>query len=273
MEIQSSHILTPIERVEENIIMDTVASRREILKQSKILAKSLEKQSKRTEIRIRTRFIRDLEQPEGGTADTPMLRLVRRGDRDSITLRLYMALLWISVARPYDSTVSSRRWAQLLGIDQSTNYRRRVTEAIKRLEDEQLIKVERKKGAVSTIILLDEGGGGRPYKSPSNAKNPKNAWIKVPTSFWQENAFYSLSTPAVAMLLAILADTHKDTGYAWWSVSHFERRIGLSQSTRARGVKELQEKGFLKVKRQPLAIGVGSFSDEHFRNLYKVRLR
>lgn len=243
-----------------------------LVAQSAVLANALKRQTGRDAIPVRSRFVRELGNPIGKVANTPLKNLVRRGDRDGITIRLYLGLLWISTAPPYDSTVSAERWAHLLALDLKTNYRRRVYEAFQRLENEKLIKVKRQPGAVSTVVLLDEGGKGVAYKAPRQARRAADAWIKVPSGLWQKEEFYDLKTPGLAMLLAILADTSPKTGYAWWSPAHFERRIGLSQSTRSRGVGELRDAGLLEIRRKRLEPGEGNFSNDKFRNTYRLTL-
>ena len=122
------------------------------------------------------------------------------------------------------------------------------------------------------MTLLDEGGSGLPYGAPRQARRAEDAWVKVPSGLWQLKEFYDLRTPGLAMLLAILADTSSKTGYAWWSPAHFERRIGLSQSTRSRGVRELSDAGLLEIQRKRLEPGEGSFSNDKFRNTYRLTL-
>ena len=236
------------------------------------LARAIKRQTGREAIPLRSRFIRDVDSPMGNVADTPLRMLVRRGDRDGITLRLYLGLLWLSTAPPYDSSVAADQWGRLLALDLQTNYRRRVYDALKRLEGQRLITVNRKRGTASTITLLDEGGKGIPYNAPRQARRPEDAWIKVPSGLWQKEEFYDLKTPGLAMLLAILADTSPKTGYAWWSPAHFERRIGLSQSTRSRGVGELRDAGLLEIRRKRLEPGEGNFSNDKFRNIYRLTL-
>jgi len=242
----------------------------ELVQRAITMANALKRQTGRNEIPLRTRFLRDVNNPMGKAAITPLSNLVGRGDRDGVTIRLYLGLLWISVARPYDSSVSAERWAQLLALNPETNYRRRIYTALERLENQKLVKVDRRAGAASTITLLDEGGSGQPYSAPVQAGRPENAWVKVPVDLWQREEFYGLKTPGLAMLLVVLADTSPKTGYAWWSPAHFERRIGLSQSTRSRGVAELRDAGLLEVKRKRLEPGVGNFSNDKFRNTYKL---
>ena len=237
-----------------------------------LMANALKRQTNRDAIPLRTRFIRDVNGPMGSVAETPLKNLVRRGDRDGITLRLYLGLLWLSTAPPYDSSVAAEQWAHLLALDPQSNYRRRVYDALRRLENQKLIKIDRKQGTASTVTLLDEGGSGVPYKAPKQARRAEDAWVKVPSGLWQLKEFYDLKTPGLAMLLAILADTSPKTGYAWWSPAHFERRIGLSQSTRSRGVGELRDAGLLEIRRKRLQPGEGSFSNDKFRNTYRLTL-
>lgn len=251
--------------------MDGKLPRHELVTQAKELACHLEKKAQREAIPVHTRFLRDVHgMTTDASADTPLTRLVKRGDRDGITIRLYLGLLWISTAAPFDSSVPAATWATLLAIDPKSNYRRRINSALTRLEETRLIRVERQKGRVSRIFLLDPGGTGGDYTPPIATKDPANTWIKIPTSLWQQDGFYELKTPGLAMLLAIYADGHQ-TQSAWWSEVNFKRRIGLSPSTRARGIKELQDAKLITVKKAPINTGKQAFTRSGYRNIYHLR--
>lgn len=246
---------------------------RGILKLAKSRARGMSVGSTRTEIPIRSRFIRDIEATEGATAETPMRRLVAAGSRDGITLRLYLALIWRCSASPFRTDVSAQQWGELLALEEPINtYSRRVSKAIKRLENENLISVKREKGRTSLITLLDESGDGSEYTRPHYGRNPKNRWVKIPVDLWQNDRFYDLGTPGLAMMLALLAEAHRDGSAVWWSPRRFKQRIGLTESTRSRGVKQLVEAGFVTVVREKVPGVRGKFSNEAVRNTYLLHL-
>ncbi|MFZ2272204.1 hypothetical protein [Corynebacterium variabile] len=202
-----------------------------------------------------------------------MRRLVAAGSRDGITLRLYLALIWRCSASPFRTDVSAQQWGELLALEEPINtYSRRVSKAIKRLENENLISVKREKGRTSLITLLDESGDGSEYTRPHYGRNPKNRWVKIPVDLWQNDRFYDLGTPGLAMMLALLAEAHRDGSAVWWSPRRFKQRIGLTESTRSRGVKQLVEAGFVTVVREKVPGVRGKFSNEAVRNTYLLHL-
>ncbi|AHW65717.1 Hypothetical protein CGLY_16720 (plasmid) [Corynebacterium glyciniphilum AJ 3170] len=209
----------------------------------------------------------------GEHAETPLKRLVTSGGRDGITLRLYLALLWKCSASPYDVEIPARLWAELLGLEPPVEtYSRRVNGAVKRLEDANLISVDRRRGKPSVVTLLDESGDGSPYRPPRGSKDPLDRWVRVPIELWQGDSFYQLGTPGLAMLLAILAERNKPNEPMWWSISQFQRRIGLAPTTRARGVKQLREAGLLTAERKRLPSVPGSFANDPVRQTYLLHL-
>lgn len=243
------------------------------LSTAKAHAKEMSTGSRRTAIPVRSRFIRDVDAEVGQTANTPMKKLVSFGDRDGITLRLYLALLWRCSSPPYSTDIPARQWAELLALDPPvTTYSRRITSAIRRLEEANLISVQREKGRSSLITLLDESGDGTEYFPERNGTDPRNRWVQIPIEMWQNDKFYGLGTPGLAMMLALLADAHPNGEPMWWSVTRFAQRIGLTASTRARGVKELKEAGFLTVSKMKVSNAPGRFAKESVRNTYQLHL-
>lgn len=244
-----------------------------VLKTAKERARQMSAGSRRVDIPVRARFIRDVDAKTGGTANTPMKRLVAAGSRDGITLRLYLALLWRCSAPPYNTEIPARLWAELLALEPPMEtYSRRISSAVKRLEDAGLIAVERVKGQPSVITLLDESGDGTPYSPPRGGRAPLDRWVKVPIGLWQNDDFYGLGTPGLAMLLAVLAERNAADEAMWWSVKRFQQRIGLTPSTRARGLKQLREARLLTVGREKLASNPGRFSKDPVRHTYLLHL-
>ncbi|AKK07972.1 hypothetical protein HCH15_05290 [Corynebacterium testudinoris] len=259
--------------VAERTNLTTQPSSEEIVTRAKRRAREMKKGSRREEIPVRTRFIRDVDAKKGEKADTPMGRLVKSGSRDGITLRLYLALLWRCSAEPYTTNIPARQWAELLGLaEPEETYARRITNALRRLEEANLIALERKKGQPSMITLLDESGDGSPYLPPRGSKDKRNRWVKIPITLWQNDEFYDLGTPGLAMMLAILAERNDPLEPMWWSIARFEQRIGLTPSTRARGLNQLEKAGLLTDKKQRMPSKPGGFAREAVRSTYLLHL-
>lgn len=232
---------------------------------------------RRQQIPIRHLFVRDLDR----RGETPLTRLVNvRGRGNAVALRLYIALIWKCSAPPFDTEISTRKWAELLALeDPGRRGARRVSDALQTLEKERLIRVERHHGEASTIYLLEESGTGRPYELPSTSyvrsagkEKERHRYFKVPVKLWTKQHIQQLSAPAIAMLLVTLSSAQPDKP-VWWSTTLFPEMFGLSSATRARGTKELAERGLLHVSKTLVgesAFSKSEFGRERVRNNYRL---
>lgn len=236
-----------------------------------------ESSGRRIDTPVRNLFVRDFSNQ--GAA--PLTVLIGRGGRGGgVAVKLYLALLWRCSAPPYDTAVSARKWAALLGLE-DPNHRgaRRVTDALRILEDEGLVTVTRQRGEASTITVREESGKAEytpPYElwNSEASKEKENLYFWVPTTLWTKGHIQSMSAPALAMLLVCLANDIGATGKPlWWSTKIFPEQYGLSPATRARGTRELVGRRLLHVKKQLVSEskkGNSSFSRERVRNLYHL---
>lgn len=237
------------------------------LRHSARLAKDIFSASaRRKQIPIRHLFVRDPDR----RGETPLTRLVNvRGRGNAVALRLYIALIWKCSAPPFDTEVSARKWAELLALeDPGRRGARRISDALQTLEKEHLIRVERHHGEPSTIYLLEESGTGRPYDLPSTSyvrsagkEKERHRYFKMPVKLWTEQHIQQLSAPAIAMLLVTLSSAQPSEP-VWWSTTLFPEMFGLSSATRARGTKELVDRGLLRVSKT--LVGESSFSRNEF---------
>lgn len=226
-----------------------------------------ESASRRRSAPVRVEFVRDA----GGGGSTPLSDLVRVGGRGGgVALRLYLSLIWRSSAEPFTTSLPARKWAELLALpDPSGRGARRIVEALKTLEAENLIAVERRSGDTSVVTLLHESGSGAAYTLPRGDRGER--YLQVPSQLWLNGELHELAAPGVAMLLAVLVDQSAPGEPVWWATSVFHGRFGLSPATRARGTKELVTAGLLSVKRAPISTARGrSFAAERVRNVYSV---
>ncbi|RYH65392.1 MAG: hypothetical protein EON54_05875 [Alcaligenaceae bacterium] len=249
-------------------------------RESLSLADEIAKSSKlRVDIPVRQLFVRDPE----GKGSTPLSRLVAtRGRGNAVAIKLYLALIWRCAAPPFDTQVSSRKWAALLSLDDPERAgAKRVADAFRTLEREQLISLSTRPGEASTIQLLEESGIGAAYELPSTAyvlaDDPKvkdrHRYFKVPARLWTQGHIQSLSAPALAVLLAVLSSQEAPGKPVWWSTTLFPARFGLSPATRARGTRELVDNGLLKVGK--MLVNDSNFSSREFapervRNVYRL---
>jgi hypothetical protein len=93
----------------------------------------------------------------------------------------------------------------------------------------------------------------------------------LPVGFWTSGWAAVLSTPAIAMLLVLLAERGpKDVReFFWFSPKQAEQRYALSEDTRTRGVAELADAGIITIKREPVSEDMGW---SRVRNTYRVNI-
>lgn len=244
------------------------------------MAKDLsERVARRQAIPIRSTFIRaDVL----GVERSPLARLVSSGGRGGGTaLKLYLALIWIygDPRRPIED-IPARRWAELLDLEDPPRLgKRRINQALGKLEGLELIRVERHRGTAPTIHLLMESGLGLPYTQiPSTARfkaapadRGLHNYFKLPIALWLEGHVQEMSAKALAMLLVLSEGSQGEEGKeVWWSHTRFEERYGLSRATRSEGCRELFARRLAQTDRRPVTIGPSRFAPERMRNVYTL---
>lgn len=231
---------------------------------------------------VRRAFVRGLEEP---LAPSPLLQLYRGGRSGVVPIRLYLALLWRCSRAPYETTAPSRAWATLLDLqDPAGAGARRVRAALDKLEEHRLITTASSPGEVTTVSLLREDGTGRKYLLPSSAylkaqsgrRGQKvleqHRYFKLNSDLWTEGRLQPLNGPALVMLLIILGEGGDRGLPVWFSASLFTERYGLSSATRAKGVRELVQRGLVRVDRAavPDRPGGSVFDRQRYRDIYTI---
>ena len=227
---------------------------------------------------VRKSFVRSNR--EGTTA--PMGLLLQTGGRGGgVSIKLLLALLWRCSSEPHRTQVSARQWAGLLGLDDPARRgARRVADGLAALERAGLITVARRRGEPSLVQLREESGSAEAYRIPSTAYTQavgddklRHLYFKVPTPLWTGGHIQAMSTPALAMLLIILAEQGGDGKEVWWSTEVFPARYSISPATRAKGTRELVERGLLVLTKRLVAespTARSSFASERVRNVYRL---
>jgi hypothetical protein len=231
----------------------------------------------RKRVAVRSSFIVSMD-PE---TPPPMTLMMRGGRGGEVKLKLLLSMLWVAVKEPYDVRQPARVWAELLGLDEpETRGAARVNAAVRRLVEGDFLQVEKRPGQASRLILREETGRGAAYTHPGSHWEkreglalPKNAprYTQLPTTLWTQGWMATLSTSAVAMLLVLLEQTRgKHYDDLWFSPSVAAKRYGLSETTRRKGIDELDTLGIITVDRVP--VGRGSLSTIRRRNTYSIDL-
>lgn len=223
--------------------------------------------ARRRSMPIRSVFARDMTELRAA----PMAKLVGTGGRGGeVILKLYLALIWRSSGEPFSTAIPARKWAELLALPEpSTNGARRVTDAVKALQEHNLVVVEHRRGDTSVITLLHESGNGQAYTLPRGGNEDR--YFHIPAQMWVSGQLQRLTAPALAMLMAVLSEQAEPGSPVWWSTTRFSGRFGLSPATRARGTRELRDAGLLKVTRRSVTTSPGkSFAAERVRSIYTV---
>lgn len=220
--------------------------------------------------------------------EAPAMTQLLRGGRGGgvVKLKVLLSMLWVSVAQPFDVTEPARVWATLIGLDDPEGKgAARVNAAIRTLTTSKYLRVERKPGLPSHVFLMNETGNGEPYSKPSDYWAPGNKrsedandrfrYISLPSDFWLNGWITVLSGPAVAMYLALLQQSNLRSGQPtrqdfWFSPSVAARRYGLTDITRSRALRELEEHDLITISKR--VVGLGSISHMRVRNTYRVEI-
>ena len=238
--------------------------------------------SKANSVAVRRSFI---ARPSQDAAPPPMAMMLRGsgGRAGTVRLKLYLSLLWL--ARKSDRPAyhfASREWAVLLGLPApEAAGARRINDALRWLEEQAFVRLERKRGAPTTVHLLDDGGSGELYHPPGmllvqkrpklpDSERQKHYYVQFSADFWLDGWVTKLTGPAVAMYLVLLhQQTMSHSDLLWISPSLTKARYDLSEDTRNKGLRELVEQGLATLERQPLRSG--AFTGQgRTRNAYRI---
>lgn len=239
-------------------------------------ADQLDLQVKRATVPIRTAFV---VSPRAETPP-PMTELLRGGRGGEVKLKLLLSMIWVAAAEPFDVTLPARVWAELIGLpDAETGGAARVSAAVRRLVKDGYVASDARPGMPSRLMLQEETGTGNPYSHPgshwdkTSTSRPQDrpTYLQLPKELWTKGWLSLLSGPATAMLLALIEQTRgrKYEGI-WFSPSVADRRYGLTEVTRKKGLTLLRDLGLITVSRRSVARN--TLGPTRFRNTYAVDL-
>jgi hypothetical protein len=232
---------------------------------------------------IRYRFI---ARPDAADSSPPLARILRGGGGrgGGTRLKLYLSLLWLARNRNLERPVFSypaQQLAALLGLPHPGNAgARRVQEALRWLEQENFVALDRRPGDVTRVHLLDDAGTGLPYQPPgslatraprrSQKEREQHFYVQLDARLWTMGWISVLSGAAITMYLACLYEQRGQPDEPVWISPRMGReRYDLSDETKNKGLRELTDQGLLDLARRP--VPAASF-DERFRarNVYML---
>jgi hypothetical protein len=214
----------------------------------------------------------------------PLALLLRGGRGGEVRLKLFLSLLWVAGGgiddRHKTNAYPARAWAALIDLpDPEGKGQRRIRDAIRWLEDQELINSEREPGRPMALQLRSDDGSGKPYTDPAGAARKKKTskqtmsghdyFVQLPESFWTDGWIVSLSARAIAMLLVIAEVTFSPTReFEWVSPGRARQLYGISEDTWSKGIAELKARKIIVIRKQP--VGEDDFDFRRVRNTYKL---
>lgn len=192
--------------------------------------------SQRADLPIRKTFV---QQGRGRVRKPgPLATLVRHHDERA--LDLYLLVHAVCSGDGFHVTMPAGVWARAIGISDTGSARSTISKAFRRVEDLAVLTRTRD-GSRSKATLLDEGGHGDPYDHPGPAKQ---AYLKVPHAYWNEQWHLKLDLSAKAILLIALSLDDDFILPIKWAPDWY----GISSDTMNRGLVDLRQAGLLDLR-------------------------
>lgn len=202
------------------------------------------------------------------------------GRGGQLRLKLYLSLLWICAAPPHEAVRPARAWAGLLGLDDPAGRgARRVQDAMRDLQERQMVVIRNRGSAANGVTPLIEWGTGQPYSTPPEAYNhfqlrraspetlAAHRYFRLPSSLWTNGLIARLGGPGLTMLLVLRCEQQGVDGKpVWFSPDRALNRFGLAESTRRQGLDQLRAEGLVTSVQQRLSES-GDFIDVYRRRL------
>lgn len=206
---------------------------------------------------------RDRYAPSGQAP--PLARMFRGGRGGEVRLKLYLSLILLAAAPPYElPPIPGRAWAETLSLpDPEQNGARRIAQATNWLAAEGFLRINRQPGTPPEITLLNPLGDGKKYK------RPMTRYISLPLGFWEQQWITVLTGAATAtliMLLELQGGIEEQRKAPWMSRSRREQ-YAISDDTWTRATHELEGHGLLTITR---GMQAEDFGWRRIRNTYWV---
>lgn len=197
-------------------------------------------QAKRGFVRIRKDFVQRESKPRASV----LAELVSGGNELALDL-----LLTAHALQPIleDSPLDIKVWARMLGDDVSV---RRTTNAFKKLESLNLLKIEGKRGTPE-VVLLRENGDGKPWRDREDDPAARGrGFFTLPFDYWTSGLIDDLDLPGKAMLLVMLKETQDPNGKLTFVMAHERAQefYGFSERTAERGYLALRKRNLFTEK-------------------------
>jgi len=222
----------------------------------------------------------------GDAATPPLAALLRGGGRGGqLRVKLYVSLLWLCSAAPFEASLPARAWAALLGLaDPEVRGVRRIHEAIRDLQERNLITIRDRGGMPNVLGLLNENATGEPYTPPSTTYNTlsgqgaepaqlrRHQYFRIPSSLWTEGHICQLGGPGIAMLLVLLCEQSRAGTPIWFTPEIARQRFALAHSTRNAGLDELRELGLITSKVEVTTEDGTYLTFKRRRNVHQLNL-
>jgi hypothetical protein len=233
----------------------------------------------RATAQVRRGFVRRVEPQDGQVP--PLARMLRGGRGGHVRVKLFLTLIWMQrdLEQAVPVAFPAQSFARLFDLpNPETAGVRRIQDAQAWLARNRFISIEPQRGLPNRVYPLSELGTGQTYVPAGRvaqelAGTPEAAphlYLQVPRGFWINGYMAALSGAAVAMYLVLLDQLGigDARNKVWFSPRIASNLYDLSQDTRTKGLRELQNYGIIKVTRRP--VEPMDFHIERMRNVYTL---
>lgn len=210
---------------------------------------------------VRHEFV---QKHDGKTRASTLARLCSGRKKRALVLYLTLLTLWRPDLRPMRSTV----WLRLVTVagGNLTWSSSSLSETWTTLVDLGL--AERRRVTRMAHVLPRREDAQAEYTRPTG-HTKSDRYFVLPGEFWTGRWFDTLSLPAICMLLIILKETNDNESEFHITHEQVEEWYGISASSAAKGLNELEDVGLVSVRRVQVPAGLSAqgYTFHHYYSL------
>lgn len=192
-----------------------------------------------------------VQRHSGNDRSSTLAAICKNKKKRALILYLMLLTLW----KPDREPLRSEVWLRLVTVTggSMTWSHSSLSEAWSSLVDMGLVERRRVRRMAHVVPRREDAKSE--YERPDGHKKI-DRYFQLPGDFWTGKWFDSLSLPALCMLLLLLRETNDNDAEFHVTHQQVEQWYGISASSAAKGLTELEDIGLVSVRREQIQAGL-----------------